>query len=216
MGLFLYFPVMKVYAMFDGRRDERDHLVQELQRQGIDAELMACPHFPGETAIQHINYMHKLFVREAQRLQLPEVCILEADVLFPHPEGWKYFLANKPEVYDLYLGGTYGEYRPADIFSPDFGTGFITHLPVGLHCYCIHERYYDKFLATADDAHIDTAQRNGRFVVCFPMAAIQRPSRSAISKAWANYNHAFDAHPGLVYGWEYYNHADYPEPKRPE
>lgn len=203
---------MKVYALYDERRDERGPLEAELKRQGIEAELIYCPSFlPGPPEIT-INFMHKLFVKLARKHNYPEVCILEADVLFPHPDGWKYFLRNKPHHYDLYLGGTYGNYFEA-WHEMDSGVYYLTHRPAGFHCYCIHSRYYDKFLSVPGDVHIDDAQDSGDFFVCYPFAAIQKPSYSAHKRAYANYNHDFDKRPQDVYGYEYYHHSDYPPPK---
>jgi hypothetical protein len=203
---------MKVYALYDERRDERGPLEAELKRQGIEAELRAAILAHGETPEASISWNHKALVALARKLKLPEVGILEADVLFPHPKGWQYFLDQKPDEYDLYLGGYYDPGNWHGVLRPDQDAWpmLAVDRPNGFHCYCVHERYYDRFLATPADAHIDDAQHGGSFILCYPIPAIQRPGWSANAKEKVNYNHKFDSRPGDVYGWEYYKHSDYP------
>ena len=103
--------------------------------------------------------------------------ILEDDIMFTAPGAWQRFLSLMPEDYDLYLGGCYGPVEDG-----------ITHVPVGFHCYAVHERYYDTFLETDPTKHIDTAQKGGIYKVCYPMVALQRPGFSWNNKADVDYN----------------------------
>ena len=174
---------MTIIVLHDYRLPDSclDALAFELERQGLDDYSM-MPAICGRSSVAaSINASHKQIIRLARDMGLPEVCVLESDVGFPVPDAWRYFLANKPEQYDLYLGGTYGEVLRDD-------EGYYTLIPAGFHCYCISAGYYDRFLAVPDDEHIDTAQRGGRFRLCFPFAAIQREGWSANNQRRVDYN----------------------------
>lgn len=112
----------------------------------------------------------------AKERNLPQVCIMEDDVCFPAKDGFAYWMTWEPENYDIYLAGTYGSRKPC-------------LYPIGLHCYLIRSRFYDAFLNVYPTKHIDTAMEGlGRFEVCYPMAAIQRPGWSANNKKLVNFN----------------------------
>lgn len=127
---------------------------------------------------------------------------MESDVMFPAADGWEYFLKNKPADFDLYLAATYGEFMAAIPCGPNGMMYTYVNRPAGFHCYIIHERYYDTFLNTPPDLHIDDVQTGGVYKVCYPFAALQRPGWSANAKGNVNYNNdllhnrKYD-----VYGW---------------
>lgn len=178
-----------------------DRCAAELERQGISGYQVHFPvPCPGEWTVQRcINASHKNLVALAKFHNLDEVCIMESDVWFPAVDGWEYFLKNKPQLYDIYLAGTYdgcGEPTPTDGIR-----GLIR--PNGFHCYIIHQRHYDRFLSVNDDAHIDDAQPVGRiYKVCFPFAALQHPGWSANAKKDVDYNgDLYKNHKNYVYGW---------------
>lgn len=168
---------MKLNIILDSRRIEKYHpLMNELEEQGIeDFELWPCLMF--DSIVESINASHKMIVRDAQERGLKEVCIAEDDLMFPAKDGWKYFLDNKPEDYDLYLAATYVVTKP------------LKHI-CGFHLYCVHEKFYEKFLSVPDESHIDTVMDSvkGDFVFCYPFAALQRPGFSANNKSVVNYN----------------------------
>lgn len=150
--------------------------MDELERQEItDFELWPCIIEPN--VVKSINLSHKMIVREAQEKGLKEVCIAEDDVMFSAKDGWKYFLDNKPEIYDLYLSATYIVTTP------------LKHI-CGFHLYCVHEKFYEKFLSVPDESHIDTVMDSvgGDFVFCYPFAALQRAGFSSNNKKIVNYN----------------------------
>lgn len=160
----------------DFRRPEKlGPLEQEMLRQGISYRLWDAIILPDVVA--SINASHKAIVRYAKETGLPEVAIAEDDVCFPAPDGWLYWLERMPLDFDIYAAGTYGG---VENFAPKSN--------VGAHCYIVHERYYDRFLAVPDHAHIDLAQDGADIEVVYPMAAIQRPGWSANNQKWSDYN----------------------------
>src|ERR1700749_433634 len=139
----------------------------ELSAQEItDYEIWPCIIL--SDVVESINASHKMIVQWAKDNGLPEVCIAEDDLMFTAPGAWKYFLSKKPKFFNLYLAGCYSPIKHGwdeDQYS-------YTLEPVGFHCYIIHERYYDTFLATPSNLHIDTAQKTIGIKVCYPMAAL--------------------------------------------
>ena len=187
---------MEIMILHDPRNLDNDWELcqQELERQGICAYWRELS-VQAETVVESINMTHKRAVYFAKYKGLPEVCIMESDVMFPAADGWEYFLRNKPDSFDLYLAGTYGDF--------DYHTegGYYVRRPAGFHCYIIHEKYYDKFLATPPELHIDDAQE-GWFSLCYPFAALQRPGWSATAKRKVNYNNdLLNNRKEDVYGW---------------
>jgi hypothetical protein len=188
---------MEIMILHDPRRpDEEWELCrQELERQGIEHYSVYYAKLHPGLPHEAINYEHKKLVHLAQMAHLSEVCIMESDVMFPAPDGWAYFLRHKPDIFDLYLAGTYGTFVCAD-------GRYSVERPAGFHCYIINERYYNTFLATPPDLHIDDAQTGGVYKLCYPFAALQRPGWSANAKAEVDYNYEilhdrkYD-----VYGW---------------
>lgn len=129
-----------------------------------------------------------MIVAYAKDHKMPEICIMEEDVMFLGPGAWQHFLTNKPERFDLYLGGCYGLNQEAyRRIAEEPGATPINNF-AGLHCYIIKESYYDKFLAMPDDKHIDDQPGMGRFYVCSPFVALQHPGWSSNCRDKVNYN----------------------------
>ena len=175
----------RLNIIFDERRPERYYpLLGEFERQKItDFEIFPCIIRP--KVLESITSSFKMIVMLAKDNGLKEVAIGEDDLMFPAEDGWEYFLRNKPEEFDVYIGGTYyinkpEEYKPPVIKVKEW---------VGNHCIIIHEKYYDTFLSLPDNCHCDTANSDkGDFYVCFPFAALQRPGFSANNNTIVNYN----------------------------
>lgn len=183
-----------VFVLWDPRSPDVEWIAGggELERQGIEAKIVT-PVYNSESVEKSINLSHKNMVRMAKAQNLPEVCILESDAQFPAPDGWQYFLENKPATFDIYLGGAYG------LSGLQPGARRIISWE-GMHCYIIHSRFYDRFLSVPEDQHIDVAMDGlGVYYVCYPFAAIQRPGWSATSKQEVNYNRLLSKED--VYGW---------------
>jgi hypothetical protein len=112
-------------------------------------------------------------------MALPMACIMEDDIHFPASDGWRYYLANMPETFDLYSGGTYVN---------DSGN---RNRLCGFHCYTVNETFYDRFLSIPDAVHIDSYMDewvSGIYSVCRPMAALQRAGFSANNRCHVDYN----------------------------
>lgn len=153
------------------------------------------------STLRSINLSHKQIVSYAKQNKLKEICILEEDVMFTAPDSWDMFLAHKPEKFDIYLGGAYGLNNTAlKRIQQEAGTDMIAaeiHNFAGLHCYVISENYYDRFLDTPEDKHIDDQAGRGRFFVCFPFVALQNPGWSSNNRKIQDYN--ADLKPEFIY-----------------
>lgn len=185
----------RLNIIFDDRYSERyDLLVKEFERQNItDFEIWPCIIRPN--VLESITLSFKMIVKMAKDSGLNEVAIGEDDLMFPSKNGWEYFLNNKPENFDVYIGGTYYINKPDDYKPPVIKVKEW----VGNHLIIIHKKYYDTFLSLPENSHCDTANSGkGDFYVCFPFAAIQRPSYSANNMAFVNYNSILK--PEWVYG----------------
>lgn len=179
---------MTVNIIIDPRRDEKfGPLRDELNRQSIlDYRLWEATVLP-ESVPASISASHRKIVQEAKDLGLPECCIWEEDCMLKGTASWMMFIMAKPEMFDMYLAGCYNP-----VYRDDSDVKHLVRKVdafVGLHCYIISSRYYDTFLVTPPNMHIDTAQANrGLFYVCNPMVAFQRPGWSANNKKDVDYN----------------------------
>jgi len=172
----------KLNLILDSRRIEKyQPLIDELKRQKIvNYELWPCLMYP--KVVNSINASHKMIVWDAKEKGLKECYIGEDDLMFPSDHGWQWFLKNKPIIFDIYSAGNYLSFdRPKEPGAVK------VDCIVGFHLYIIQERFYDTFLSTPDDQHIDTAQK-GELFVCYPMPGLQRAGFSANNMAECNYN----------------------------
>lgn len=181
----------------EDREDRMKLLIEELFRQGISPSGFQIWHSekrqPTEIAIAEA---HKRIVAEAKRQGLQFVVIAEDDICFPSPVGWWHFLRNIPDdEFDIYLGGVYqGQQHHAQL-------GF-----TGMHLYCVHNRFYDKFLALTGNGGIDneisalvmSGQCKAR--LCWPMAAIQHETISDNNGTINKHQHWFNE--ASVYGFK--------------
>jgi len=170
-----------------GRPRNNITLEKEMLEQGIDWPTWPIVH-DKDNVVRSINLSHKQIVAYAKKYQLPEVCIMEEDVMFTAPDGWQYFLNNKPDNFDLYLGGAYGLNETAYKNIAENPGAIEIHNFAGLHCYIIRERYYDTFLNLPENIHIDNQPGLGVFYVCSPFAALQHPGWSANARTMVDYN----------------------------
>jgi hypothetical protein len=59
-------------------------------------------------------------------------------------------------------------------------------------CYTIHQNFYNTFLSTPDEEHIDAALANkGKYVVCNPFTVRQHNGWSSNSRQHCNYDQMF-------------------------
>lgn len=168
---------MKLNIIYDSRRTEKyEPLMNELKVQVItDYELWPCMILP--EVVESINASHKMIVQWAKDTGLKEICIAEDDLIFTASGAWNFFIANKPDKYDLYLSSTYGDR--------------LLRQTIGFHLYCVQEHFYDQFLGVRDNQHIDTEMwgtKTQDYHFCYPYPALQRPGFSANNKCHQDYN----------------------------
>lgn len=177
---------MEIHILYDSRPqpDKLPPLIEELNAQGLKPTKIWEPIF-AKTVVESINLSFKQIIRYAKENKLPEVVICEDDLMFPCKGAWDYFLANKPEGYDVWIGGNYLLHHP-ETYEPPYVR---VREYVGNQLIMVAEKYYDTFLSTPDDQHIDTIQRGlGDFYACWPIVALQRPGFSSNSMQVVNYN----------------------------
>ena len=172
---------MKVVVVYDNRRPEKLPLFSsELQKQGIkDYEI-----FPAivltHSVVESISESFKSVIRSAKENGDEEICIMEDDIIFSSPNGWQYFLENKPKEYSVYIGGNYLidnriEYKKPLIEIPEW---------VGNHIICVHKSYYDIWLNSDSTLHCDGIHKGkGKFYSVFPYVGFQRNGWSANNNA---------------------------------
>lgn len=150
-------------------------LKKELERQNInDYRIWFGETHNAEPKI-NISESHKNIIRYAKETGLKEVLVFENDVMFPAADGFENFIKNKPEKdYDIYFGGIYGSGR-----GFKYGINKIYAFS-GLHCYIVHERFYDCFLSMdVSKRDLDAAlSRNGDYYLIYPFEAIQHETES--------------------------------------
>jgi hypothetical protein len=177
------------------RIDREELYLREFADQGIDTYKVWDGIINEQIPFAGIGAAHKRIVRAAKTLGHPKVVICEDDLRFTCKTSFKYFLENEPEDYDIYLASIYMGKLNVDNTVDDFS---------GLTLYMVHERYYDRFLATPMMDHIDRAQSvndpdkpgiripRGKFVVCNPFACIQWTTYSENHKCIMPHNQWLD------------------------
>lgn len=174
------------------RLDRLELLQQEQWEQGFKMRLWDA--IIDKHPQTGISKAHKQIVFWAKYTGQKEVCIAEDDVSFCGPGAYEYFLSNKPNDYDLYLGGIYKGLIREDSTVEKFSC---------LHLYIIHERFYKTFLKADEKENIDIwLGGKGKFVVCDPLAAIQHDTPSDNNKTrirQENYLHKFRYYNGKTF-----------------
>jgi len=175
-----------VNIIYDDRQFDRlPYLLEECEKYGIEYKIWeAC--IDKKTVLESITESFRRIIQYAKDNSLERVIIAEDDLAFSSDGAWEYFLKNEPDEYDVYIGGSYlidnrCKYEPPLVKVNSW---------VGNHLIMVNERYYNTWLSSKPDGHIDTEQDGkGEFYVCFPYAALQRPSKSANnSNQMVNYN----------------------------
>jgi hypothetical protein len=171
--------------LYDDRQfDDFPLLTEEMKNQGI-RDYNICVPIMDNNVVKSINISQKKIVRDAKERGDKECIIFEQDIMFTADDAWEQFLKCKPELFDIYLGGSYLKDMDVKYVSP------VTKVNsyIGHHCIIISERYYDRFLETNETEHIDSAQSGrGEFYLCYPMVALQRVGWSANNKVICDYN----------------------------
>ncbi len=163
------------------RTDRWQTLLSELSTQKISDYRIWDGVIDPITPFRGISKAHKQIVQFAKDDDLPEILIGEDDLHFTAPGAFTYFLNSKPADYDIYLGSIYhGNLK--DDNSVDFFSG--------LTFYIINKKFYEKFLSSSEENHLDQELKDkGKFVVCDPFAVIQHNGFSDNMKQYCNYDH---------------------------
>lgn len=154
-------------------------LMSELKNQGIKSTIW-WDAIIKDNPKDGIREAHFQIIRFAKEQGWKEVLIMEDDVKFTGHGAFDYFIKNKPELYDLYLGGLSGGVVNNGIIY-DFN---------GLHLYMVHEGFYDRFLnEVRPDLDLDCSMRyrGGSYHVCSPMVAMQHDGYSDNVKKETDY-----------------------------
>lgn len=134
------------------------------------------------TPAQNINIAHKQVIKYAKENNLPRCIVSEDDCVFTHPDSYKYFLSQIPDSYDLFFGMLYA----AEIKDNKVLNGFS-----GLTLYCVSERFYDYFLSTPDNVHLDRnlgmVCHEKEYYVCAPYICKQSGGYSDNMREHMNY-----------------------------
>lgn len=162
-----------------GNRAERlPRLMQEIETQQItNYELWDGVFLP--SVKESINAAFKQVIRYAKLAEFPEVVVGEDDLRFSRPGAWQYYLSQKPKDYSLYLGG---------IFLGDIDENNMVKDFTGMTLVSVHNSFYDTFLNTPNDDHIDRLLNGlGNFVVCNPFVVTQWDGVSSNSGQFEKY-----------------------------
>jgi len=141
------------------------HLNKEVSEQGI-SPVMWSGILDQVLPCRGISRAHKQIVMYAKDMALPWITIAEDDIKFFAPGAFDFYLQNKPEDFDLYLG---------NVFSGNISEENTVHDFAGLTLYTVHQRFYDKFLTAREINNLDREMKTlgGRYVVCNPMVCTQ-------------------------------------------
>lgn len=165
------------------RVDRYETLKRELEEQKISSYKLWEGIVDANLTTKGISLAHKQIVRHARNKNLTEVLIAEDDIHFTAPRAFEFYLANKPEEFDIYLGG---------ILQGNIENGNIVADFSGLTLYTIHHRFYDTFLSLPENKHIDRALRHqGKYVVCSPFVVTQHNGFSDNQKKHCEYDTFF-------------------------
>lgn len=163
------------------RKDRWTSLTMELAEQNIKDYKIWNGIIDATLTHRGISQAHKQVIRYAQDRNLPEVLVGEDDLRFTAKGAFQYFLANKPNDFDLYLGGIYHGNIEKNKTVDDFS---------GLTMYIVHRKFYKKFLSLPETLDIDRSLKDtGRFVVCDPFVVTQYNGFSDNCKTYTNDDH---------------------------
>ena len=135
------------------------------------------------SVVRSINQSHKQIIKYAKLANWEEVLIMEDDIRFCGHGAFNYFLENKPKDFDLYIGGIY-------LGEPDQNNkvSYFT----GMHCYIVSQKFYDIFLSTNPNEHIDIALKGlGDYYVSNPFTSVQYNGFSSNTRKEENYDFMF-------------------------
>jgi hypothetical protein len=148
------------------REDRRVAIIKQMEMEKCTYQFFDG--VQGAAAKTNISQAHKNVVRYAKEQGLSEIAIAEDDLVWTGTGAWKYFLENKPNDFDVYVGSYY---------SGSHDENFVVTGLRGLTLYIVHERYYDTFLSLPENTHIDGAiDRSGAKIIVSPLFVCMQQS----------------------------------------
>jgi hypothetical protein len=169
--------IMPYFLLHDTRHSERLPVTLEgLARHGVTPEIWYASYLPGESVVKAINREHRGIVALAKAEGWDRVCIMEDDLDIVG--DWPEFQELVDMGGDITLGGGYQ-------VSED-SAGRVKSW-IGMHLYVCHSRFYDTFLASDPEQHIDVAQWGKGIVYHIPVG-VQRAGFSLNTRGWADYS----------------------------
>lgn len=164
----------------DYSADRFHSFVKEMHEQGIE-NYKVWDGVHDANRVRAISRAHKQIVQYAKENQLPEICIMEDDCVFLGKGAFEYYLQNKPDSYDLWLGGISNRLKVQDDHITDFR---------GMTLYTVHERFYDTFLSVPETVNIDAGLKGlGKYFLCPKIVCSQRAGYSYHKKRHKDYSH---------------------------
>jgi len=119
---------------------------------------------------------HKKIVRYARNHNLPFIVIAEDDIVFSDKNSYQFYIDNMPKEFDIYFGMIY--------HGKTTETGFLRSTFHGTTMYCVHNRFYDEFIALDENNHLDIILGQlvfkKLFYVCLPMVCYQSDTFSFV------------------------------------
>ncbi len=185
---------MRVFLIHDPLRTDREVLYKkELETQGITDYILVPADKSTKYPVINIARAHKDCIRRALEEDLPQVVVMEDDVRFVAPGAYNRFLElftafdRGYEPWDLFISGSY-EYT-SDGKMP------ISKLQrfSGLHCYMIHRRFYEKFLALPEKINLDKeiSRSGAQCWLAYPMLCLQHTTKSDNTNKTINYDQVY-------------------------
>lgn len=157
---------MKINILHTSNRMDRyESFTYQLKEQNITDYKIWEGIVDRQMSFRGICLSHKMMVLDAKARGEKELLVMENDCKFFDIGAFQYFMDNKPEDFDMYLG---------NIFDGHIKEDNTVHTFSGLTLYIIHERFFDKFLSVKNESNIDREIGGmGKFVVCNPMVCTQ-------------------------------------------
>lgn len=163
------------HILCDPRFPEKGQELSKFFKSKSQSHIMWQGEVYSDSVERSINRSHKKIIEFGKARGDEVTVVIEDDAMF-RAGGWEAFIGGIPARFDIYLGGVYGGHEAY------VGRWHMVKQIVGFHCYMIHKRFYDSFLAVPDNEHIDLAQHDGLFLVHYPFVCLQRPGYSTTAR----------------------------------
>lgn len=147
------------------RTDRLQHFLQQAEEQQFGYKIWGGI-IDNNIPCVGISKSYKRIIQSAKENNDPCCIIAEDDICYSAPNAHDYFISQIPDNYDLFMGSVY--------------TGTITEEGIvgnfsGFTLTIVHSRFYDTFLSTPENNHIDRQMflHKGVYKVCDPFVCYQ-------------------------------------------